>query len=75
MRTKIYLATACGLAVIQGRDESWVGEVCLNGKQIPLPLTELEKALFTAEHSAMECLEAAMRERLGMHCSISLNLT
>jgi photosystem II stability/assembly factor-like uncharacterized protein len=35
MRTKIYLATACGLAVIQGRDESWVGEVCLNGKQIP----------------------------------------
>jgi photosystem II stability/assembly factor-like uncharacterized protein len=34
MRTKIYLATACGLAVIQGRDESWVGEVCLNGKQI-----------------------------------------
>ena len=34
MRTTIYLATACGLAVIQGRDESWVGEICLNDKQI-----------------------------------------
>jgi ligand-binding sensor domain-containing protein len=34
MRTTIYLATACGLAVIQGCDESWVGEVCLNDKQI-----------------------------------------
>jgi photosystem II stability/assembly factor-like uncharacterized protein len=34
MRTKIYLATAGGLAVIQGRDESWVGEVFLNGKQV-----------------------------------------
>jgi hypothetical protein len=33
MRTTIYLATACGLAVIQGCDESWVGEVCLNGKR------------------------------------------
>jgi hypothetical protein len=28
-----------------------------------LPLTELVKALFTAEHSAMECLEAAIEER------------
>src|SRR6202021_2385255 len=34
MRTTIYLATARGLAVIQGCDESWVGEVCLNDKQI-----------------------------------------
>jgi hypothetical protein len=34
MRTMIYLATARGLAVIQGCDESWVGEVCLNDKQI-----------------------------------------
>ena len=34
MRTTIYLATACGLAVIHGCDESWVGEVCLNDKQI-----------------------------------------
>jgi hypothetical protein len=34
MRTTIYLATAGGLAVIQGCDESWVGEVCLNDKQI-----------------------------------------
>jgi hypothetical protein len=34
MRTTIYLATACGLAVIRGRDESWVGEVCLKDKQI-----------------------------------------
>ena len=34
MRTTIYLATACGLAVIQGCDESWVGEVCLNDKHI-----------------------------------------
>jgi len=34
MRTTIYLATACGLAVIRGCDESWVGEVCLNDKQI-----------------------------------------
>ncbi len=33
MRTTIYLATACGLAVIQGCEESWVGEVCLNDKQ------------------------------------------
>jgi hypothetical protein len=56
MRTTIYLATACGLAVIQGCDESWVGDVCLNDKQIhALPLTELVKAWFTAEHSAMEC--------------------
>jgi hypothetical protein len=34
MRTTIYLATARGLAVIQGCDEGWVGEVCLNDKQI-----------------------------------------
>ncbi len=34
MRATIYLATACGLAVIQGCDESWVGDVCLNDKQI-----------------------------------------
>ena len=34
MRTTIYLATACGLAVIQGCDEGWVGEVCLNDKRI-----------------------------------------
>jgi hypothetical protein len=34
MRTTIYLVTPCGLAVIQGCDESWVGEVCLNDKQI-----------------------------------------
>jgi hypothetical protein len=73
MRTTIYLATACGLAVIQGCDESWVGEVRLNDNA--LPLTELGKALFTAEHSAMECFEAAMGERLGMHCRISLSLT
>jgi photosystem II stability/assembly factor-like uncharacterized protein len=34
MRATIYLATACGVAVIQGCDESWVGEVCLNDKLI-----------------------------------------
>ena len=36
MRTTIYLATACGLAVIQGCDESWVGEVCLNRQADPM---------------------------------------
>src|SRR3984957_2244423 len=34
MRTTIYLATAGGLAVIEGCNESWTGEVCLNDKQI-----------------------------------------
>lgn len=34
VRTTIYLATACGLAVIKGSDGSWVGEICLNDKQI-----------------------------------------
>jgi hypothetical protein len=34
MKTTIYLATASGLAVIQGCDETWAGEVCLSGKQI-----------------------------------------
>ena len=76
MRTTIYLATACGLAVIQGCDESWVGEVCLNdSRSNALPLTELVMALFTAEHSAMECSEAAIGERPGIHCRISLSLT
>jgi hypothetical protein len=32
-------------------------------------------ALFTAEHSAMECSEAAIGERPGIHCRISLSLT
>src|ERR1700744_6043672 len=34
MRMTIYLATACGLAVIKGCDGSWAGKVCLNDKQI-----------------------------------------
>jgi hypothetical protein len=74
MMTTIYLATACGLAVIQGGDENWVGEVCLNDSRCSaLPLTRLEKELFTAGHLAMECLEATTRERRGMDCRISLS--
>jgi hypothetical protein len=50
MRTTIYLATACGIAVIHGCDESWVGEVCLNDKQIQCVAADrTRKALFTAE--------------------------
>ncbi len=34
MRTTIYQATRCGVAVIQGCDGSWLGEVCLDDKAI-----------------------------------------
>ena len=47
----------------------------LESAQKELGNEAIVKALFTAEHSAMECLEAAIGERLGMHCGISLSLT
>ncbi len=34
MRTTIYSATACGVAVIKSAGESWVGEISLNDRQI-----------------------------------------
>ena len=43
MRTTIYLATARGLPVITGADESWYGAVCLEGKQIQCVAADLKR--------------------------------
>jgi hypothetical protein len=74
MRTTIYLATACGLAVIQGGDESWVGEVSLNDKQIQCVAADrTRKGIVYCGTFGYGMFRSGDGERRGMHCRISLS--
>jgi hypothetical protein len=77
MRTTIYLATACGLAVIQGRDESWVREVCLNDKQIQCVAADRTRKgfVYCGTFGNGMFRSGDWGERLGTHCRVSLSLT